>query len=118
MDTDEKKAALPSATASPSAPRALDDVDFTSGYETQYREEYSPLKPTYVQPPDKRMAWYRHWDAIMMVLFLASVFLVGTVLMAIHVFTASPVQVLIIVVAYVTVCSAAIWIEVQSIKVR
>ncbi|KAM8717341.1 hypothetical protein ACLKA7_004094 [Drosophila subpalustris] len=109
MDTDEKKAGTSSGH---------DEIDFTSGYETQYRKEYSPLKPVYVPPPDKRNAWFRSWSTILLIVFLASVFLLGTVLLVVQVFTASALQVLIIVGAYVAIAALMIWLEVQSIKVR
>ncbi|KAH8263672.1 hypothetical protein KR044_012485 [Drosophila immigrans] len=112
MDTDEKKA------ASPSSAGGHDEIDFTSGYETQYRKEYSPLKPIYIPPPDKRNAWFRSWPTILMIVFLASVFLLGTVLLVVQVFTASVMQVLLIVAAYVAIAAIMIWLEVQSIRVR
>ncbi|ALC40173.1 CG15152 [Drosophila busckii] len=107
MDTDEEKKAM-----------AHDEVDFTSGFETQYQKEYSKLKPIFVPPPDKRNAWYRSWSTIMMIVFLAAVFLLGTIMLVVQVFTASALQVLIIVAAYIGVAAIMIWLEVQSIKVR
>ncbi|XP_034100493.1 uncharacterized protein LOC117565495 [Drosophila albomicans] len=110
MDTDEKMAAGTSS--------GHDEIDFTSGYETQYRKKYSPLKPIYVPPPDKRNAWFRSWPTILMIIFLASVFLLGTILLVVQVFTTSVLQVLLIVAAYVAIAAVMIWMEVQSIKVR
>lgn len=112
MDTDEKKVAT--------APLGggNDEIDFTSGFETQYRKEYSPLRPKYVPPPDKRNAWYRSVSTIILIIFLASVFLLGSVLLVVMVFTASPLQVLLIVAVYVVIAAFMIWLEVQSIKVR
>ncbi|XP_023163167.1 uncharacterized protein LOC111594202 [Drosophila hydei] len=112
MDTDEKKA---TATAPQSG---HDEIDFSSGFETQYQKEYSPLRPKYVPPPDKRNAWYRSASSIMMIVFLAIVFILGTVMLVVMVFTASPLQVLLIVLAYVVIAALMIWIEVNSIKVR
>lgn len=113
MDSDEKKV----TTISPS-PLGHDEIDFSSGYETQYRKEYSPLKPIYVPPPDKQNAWYRNGSSILLIIFLATVFLLGTVLLVVEVFTASALQVLLIIAAYVIVATFMIWLEVQSIKVR
>ncbi|EDW12932.1 uncharacterized protein LOC6577525 [Drosophila mojavensis] len=112
MDTDEKKV---TATAPQGA---HDEIDFTSGFETQYHKEYSPLRPKNVPPPDKRNAWFRSTSSIMMIIFLAVVFLLGTVMLVVMVFTASPLQVLLIVCAYVVIAALMIWIEVNSIKVR
>ncbi|BFF95345.1 uncharacterized protein DMAD_12766 [Drosophila madeirensis] len=109
MDTDEIKA---------STGLAHDEIDFTSGYETQYRKEYSPLKPIYVPPPDKKHAWFRNWSTILMIFFLSSVFTVGTVILVVQVFTASPLHVFIIVAVYLAIAAIMIFLEVQSIKVR
>ncbi|XP_034125160.1 uncharacterized protein LOC117581825 [Drosophila guanche] len=109
MDTDEIKA---------STGLAHDETDFTSGYETQYRKEYSPLKPIYVPPPEKKHAWFRNWSTILMIFFLSSVFTVGTVILVVQVFTASPLHVFIIVAVYVAIAAFMIFLEVQSIKVR
>ncbi|KAH8419453.1 hypothetical protein KR222_001120 [Zaprionus bogoriensis] len=111
MDTDEKKATT-------SSPLSHDEIDFTSGYETQYRKEYSPLKPIYVPPPDKRLAWYRNGSSIALLVFLAAVFLLGSILLIVEVFTVSAMQVLLIVAIYVIIASLMIWLEVQSIRVR
>ncbi|EDV90281.1 uncharacterized protein LOC6562528 [Drosophila grimshawi] len=94
-----------------------DEVDFTSGYETQYRKEYSPLKPMFVPPPDKRNAWYRSWSTIFVIVFLASIFLLGSILLVVQVFTVNALQVLIIVTSYVMIAALLIWLEVQSIKI-
>ncbi|XP_016963231.1 uncharacterized protein LOC108033421 [Drosophila biarmipes] len=112
MGTDETK-------AGPSSPgKYLDEVDFTSGYETQYRKEYSPLKPVYVPPPDKELAWFRNWSTILMIIFLSLVFFIGTVMLVVQVFTTSPLQILIIVAVYLAIAAVMIWLEVQSRKVR
>ncbi|XP_052852869.1 uncharacterized protein LOC128262572 [Drosophila gunungcola] len=95
-----------------------DEVDFTSGYETQYRKEYSPLKPIYVPPPDGKNAWFRNWSTILMIMFLSGVFILGTVMLVVQVFTASPLQIFMIVAIYVAIAAVMIWLEVQSIKVR
>ncbi|EDW90137.1 uncharacterized protein LOC6529421 [Drosophila yakuba] len=112
MDTDETKA----GTSGPGTYH--DEVDFTSGYETQYRKEYSPLKPIYVPPPDKKHAWFRNWSTILMISFLSGVFILGTVMLVVQVFTASPLQIFMIVAIYVAIAAVMIWLEVQSIKVR
>ncbi|EDV54805.1 uncharacterized protein LOC6549434 [Drosophila erecta] len=112
MDTDETKA----GTSAPG--KYHDEVDFTSGYETQYRKEYSPLKPIYVPPPDKKHAWFRNWSTILMISFLSMVFILGTVTLVVEVFSASPLQIFMIVAIYVSISAAVIWLEVVSIKVR
>lgn len=112
MDTDEKM-------ASSSVPgMSHDEVDFTSGYETQYRKEYSPLKPIFVPPPEKKHAWFRNWSTILMVFFLSGVFVLGTVMLVVQVFTASPLQIFMIVAIYLAIAAVVIWLEVQSVKVR
>ncbi|EDW39738.1 GL14686 [Drosophila persimilis] len=113
MDTDNKKAREPSGPG-----LANDEIDFTSGYEDQYRKEYSPLKPTYVSPPDKKLAWFRNWSTILMIVFLSCVFSLGTVILVAQVFTTSLLHIFFIVAAYVAVAVFMIFLEVQSIKVR
>ncbi|KAH8412377.1 hypothetical protein KR009_001600 [Drosophila setifemur] len=113
MDTDEKKA----INSGPGM--SHDEIDFTSGYETQYRKEYSPLNPRItVPPPDKRHAWFRNWSTILMIFFLSGVFVLGTVMLVVQVFNFNPLQILMIVVVYVAIAAMMIWLEVQSIKVR
>ncbi|XP_001961671.2 uncharacterized protein LOC6497633 [Drosophila ananassae] len=112
MDTDGKLA------SSSGLGRAHDEVDFTSGYETQYRKEYSPLKPIFVPPPDKKHAWFRNWSTILMIFFLSGVFILGTVMLVVQVFTVSPLQIFIIVAVYVALAAVLIWLEIQSVKVR
>ncbi|KAH8273706.1 hypothetical protein KR018_010257 [Drosophila ironensis] len=112
MDT-EKKAVGPSGPG-----MSHDEIDFTSGYETQYRKEYSPLTRIVVPPPEKKHAWYRNWSSILMMSFLSLVFVLGTIMLVVQVFTASPLQIFAIVAIYVALAAVMIWIEVKSIKVR
>ncbi|EDW77274.1 uncharacterized protein Dwil_GK18905 [Drosophila willistoni] len=96
-----------------------DEVDFTSGFETQYQKEYSSIRPNiYIPPPDKNFAWYRNCSTIGMVLFLATTFLIGSILLLIQITNASALLILIIICVYVAIAVMMIWLEVQSIKVR
>lgn len=98
----------------------LDDVDFTSGFETQYEQEYRPLKPKVIVPAtqDPKTLWYRDVQTIVMVSFIMAIFLFGTVLLTKLVFTSNPLYVFAITAVYVVLAIVMITIEVKSIHVR
>ncbi|KAI8114998.1 hypothetical protein FF38_05150 [Lucilia cuprina] len=98
----------------------LDDVDFTSGFETQYEQEYRPLKPQVIVPrtQDPKTLWYRDLQTIIMVSFIVAIFLFGTVLLTKLVFTSNPLYVFAITAIYVILALIMIVIEVKSIHVR
>ena len=97
-----------------------DDVDFTSGFETQYEQEYRPLKPKVTVPAtqDPKTLWYRDLQTILMVAFISAIFLFGTVLLTTLVFTSNPLYVFAITVIFVVLAIVMIFIEVKSIHVR
>ncbi|KAM7354520.1 uncharacterized protein ACRADG_006170 [Cochliomyia hominivorax] len=98
----------------------LDDVDFTSGFETQYEQEYRPLKPKVIVPPiqDPKTLWYRDLKTIIMVIFIMAIFLFGTILLTTLVFTSNPLYVFGITAGYVILAVLYIIFEVKSIHVR
>lgn len=97
-----------------------DDVDFTSGFETQYEQEYRPLKAKVVVPAaqDPKTLWYRDLQTILVVVFIMAIFLFGTVLLTKLVFTSNPLYVFAITGIYVVLAIIWIFIEVKSIHVR
>lgn len=99
---------------------AFDDVDFTSGFETQYEQEYRPLKPKVTVPKeqDSKTLWYRDLKTIVMVAFLMALFLFGTILLTKLVFTTNPLYVFGITAIYVILAIVMIVIEVKSVHVR
>ncbi|XP_005179866.2 uncharacterized protein LOC101901408 [Musca domestica] len=99
---------------------SYDDVDFTSGFETQYREEYRPLKPKITVPPRQNPStlWYRDLKTILIVALLMSIFLFGTIFLTKLVFTTNPLYVFVITLIYVILAIIAIAIEVKSVHVR
>lgn len=99
---------------------AIDEVDFTSGFETQYEQEYRPLKPKVIVPrtQDPKTLWYRDLQTIIMVVFIMAIFLFGTVLLTKLVFTSNPLYVFAITAIYVILAIVMIAIEVKSIHVR
>ncbi|XP_061391205.1 uncharacterized protein LOC133326593 [Musca vetustissima] len=99
---------------------SYDDVDFTSGFETQYQEEYRPLKPKITVPPRQNPStmWYRDLKTILIVVLLMAIFLFGTILLTKLVFTTNPLYVFAITSVYVILAIIGIVIEVKSVHVR
>ncbi|XP_073822457.1 uncharacterized protein [Musca autumnalis] len=99
---------------------SYDDVDFTSGFETQYEQEYRPLKPKVNVPPrqNPQTLWYRDLKTILIVAFLMAIFLFGTILLTKLVFTTNPLYVIAITSIYVILAIIGIVIEVKSVHVR
>lgn len=97
----------------------FDDVDFTSGFEDQYKQEYRPLKPTVTVPATQnpKTLWYRDMKTILVVAFLAAIFLFGTIILTKLVFTTNPMYVFVITSIYVILAVIGIVIEVKSIHV-
>ncbi|XP_075153461.1 uncharacterized protein LOC142227030 [Haematobia irritans] len=100
--------------------KAFDDVDFTSGFETQYQQEYRPLKPTVTVPKSqlRETLWYRDLKTILMVTFLMGIFLFGTILLTKLVFTTNPLYVFAITSIYVIVAIIMIVLEVKTQHIR
>ncbi|CAD6999066.1 uncharacterized protein LOC101451059 [Ceratitis capitata] len=98
---------------------AHDEVDFSSGFETQYLQEYRPPKATVrPAPPDPSLAWYRNTMSIMMVCFLFVVLMTGSIFLIRAIFSSDPTTVVILLVAYLAVAFFFIWLEVFSKHVR
>ena len=99
--------------------KGADEVDFSSGYETQYAQEYRPKKNLpKPSPPAKELAWYRDWMTICMIGLLFAIFTIGSVLLITHVFTPNPWKILALTVGYLMVAIVFIFIEIKSIHVR
>ncbi|XP_053958477.1 uncharacterized protein LOC128863374 [Anastrepha ludens] len=107
LDVDEEK-----------AKQALDEVDFSSGFETQYLQEYRPSKVVRPTRPDPSLAWYRDVKAVVMVCFLFIVLVTGSVLLIQTVFSADPTTVVVLLAAYFVLALFFIWLEVFSKHVR
>ncbi|XP_037960269.1 uncharacterized protein LOC119689509 [Teleopsis dalmanni] len=99
-------------------PMPMDDVDFSSGYETQYAKEYRPVHSIVVPKPDKANAWYRDLQTIFVVLFLVTVFLIGSIMLIMFVFSQNPWHVFAFTSIYIILALIVIFIEVKSVHVR
>ncbi|XP_017472315.1 PREDICTED: uncharacterized protein LOC108363454 [Rhagoletis zephyria] len=107
LDVEQEKAKQP-----------LDEVDFSSGFETQYLQEYRPSKIVRPAPPDPSLAWYHDFKSVVMVCFLFTVLVTGSVLLIGSIFSADPITVVVLLVAYFAVALLFIWLEVFSKHVR
>lgn len=97
---------------------AFDDVDFSSGFETQYLQEYRPSKVVRPAPPDPSLAWYRDTVTVLVVCFLFVVLMTGSVILIHSVFSADPTTVVLLLLAYFAVALFFIWLEVFSKNLR
>lgn len=109
---------MPSDVDQEKVKQPLDEVDFSSGFETQYLQEYRPSKVVRPAPPDPSLAWYRDFKSVVMVCFLSTVLVIGSVLLIRSIFSADPTTVAVLVVAYFAVALFFIWLEVFSKHVR
>ncbi|XP_011192415.1 uncharacterized protein LOC105218498 [Zeugodacus cucurbitae] len=97
---------------------AFDDVDFTSGFETQYQQEYRPLKVVRPSPPDPNLAWYRDKVTVLVVCFLFVVLMTGSVVLIHSIFSADPTTMVLLLLAYFALALFFIWLEVFSKNLR
>ncbi|XP_011197528.2 uncharacterized protein LOC105222048 [Bactrocera dorsalis] len=97
---------------------AFDDVDFSSGFETQYLQEYRPSKVVRPAPPDPSLAWYRDTATVMMVCFLFVVLMTGSVALIHSIFSADPTTVVLLLLGYFVMALIFIWFEVFSKNLR
>ncbi|XP_067625974.1 uncharacterized protein [Eurosta solidaginis] len=95
-----------------------DEVDFSSGFETQYLQEYRPKKVLRPAPPDPSMAWYRDCQSVTMIIFLFAVLVCGSTLLIRSIFSTDPTTVVVLLVGYMVMGLFFIWLEVFSKYVR
>ncbi|XP_013104291.2 uncharacterized protein LOC106084888 [Stomoxys calcitrans] len=97
-----------------------DEVDFSSGFETQYEQEYRPLKPKVIVPDKQnpKTLWYHDLKTILLVALLIVIFLLGTILLTILVFTSDPLYVFAIISVYLILTITGVIVEVKSIHLR
>uniref|UniRef100_A0A1A9WMF0 Uncharacterized protein n=1 Tax=Glossina brevipalpis TaxID=37001 RepID=A0A1A9WMF0_9MUSC len=97
---------------------AFDELDFSSGFDTQYQQEYRPLKPQGKAPTsqDPRTLWYRDLNTIFLVAFLVVVYLVGTVLLTQLVLTTNALYVFLITMGSVLLAMLVIISDINTAR--
>uniref|UniRef100_A0A1B0AGT0 Uncharacterized protein n=1 Tax=Glossina pallidipes TaxID=7398 RepID=A0A1B0AGT0_GLOPL len=102
------------------SPAAFDEVDFSSGFDTQYEQEYRPLKPlaTATNRQDPKTLWYRDLNTIFLLAFLVFVYITGTVLLTKLVFTTNALYILLIILSSVSLAMVVMLTDINSTRIR